>query len=127
MTIEDVNVLVELRHFMRTNGWYDEYQLNPRLFQCPSDIFILLCKKLQDENLEIDKETKENIKALAKTKGVENEAYIGKILSGAAEDGLKELAKTATQDIITEILKLLPFGGVAATAIKYLINAIDRK
>ena len=50
-----------------------------------------------------------------------------KFLTGNAEDGLKELVKNISKDLFIEILKLLPFGGVATTAVEYLIKAIDRE
>ncbi|MCD7958253.1 MAG: hypothetical protein LUF89_01685 [Ruminococcus sp.] len=49
ISIEDVNLMKEVRHFVRQNGWYDEFQLNPRLFQCRLDCFLLLCSKLDEE------------------------------------------------------------------------------
>ena len=34
VNIPDVNVIKDVRYFLEQNGWYDEYQLNPKLFQC---------------------------------------------------------------------------------------------
>jgi len=28
--IPEITVMMELRHFIEQNGWYDEYQLNPK-------------------------------------------------------------------------------------------------
>lgn len=47
--IPDVNVIKEVRHFLETMGLYDEYQRNPKLFQCKLDVFISLCLAVQDK------------------------------------------------------------------------------
>ena len=48
--VPEVTVMMELRHFMEVNRWYDEYQLNPKLFQCPIDFFLPLCEKINGMN-----------------------------------------------------------------------------
>ena len=70
VNIPDVNVIKDVRYFLEQNGWYDEYQLNPKLFQCRADIFIEMCNCLPDkdgniENYVITDEAKEKIKEIA--------------------------------------------------------------
>ena len=125
MNIPDVNVLSELRHFVEQNSWCDEYQLNPRLCQCRLEIFVSLCKKLEGNELQFDDDAKKKLKEFAKCNQQE-ESFIEKILSGSLEDGLKGLAKAGTKVIITEVLKLIPFGGIAADAVDALVDVISK-
>lgn len=42
INIGDVNLLKDVRNFVYSNGWYDEFQLNPKLFQCSLE-FLSVC------------------------------------------------------------------------------------
>ena len=128
--IGDVNVLIELRNYVESKGWYDEYQLNPKLFQCRTDTFLALCRNLQDENENCDftlsRETRGKLKELQKKAAAENEkTALEKILSGSFEDGIQELLLNASKIMITETLKAIPFGGLAGKAVSGLIQAIE--
>lgn len=126
MMISDVNVLTELRYFMEINGWYDEYQLNPRLFQCRIDFFIQLCGKLSENNIQIDDEAIQKIKELQKqaTNSKEKTA-LQSIIEGSVEEGLKSLALFASKELLLIVLKQIPFGGIAGEALKYLTASIE--
>ena len=121
--ITDVNVLIELRYFIEKNGWFDIYQLNPKVFCCRIDYFLKLCEKLSDEKLIIDDETEKKLRKI-KLEGSNNP--IEKICSGALEDGLKELAINASKEVILSVIRILPFGGVAAPIISGLISVLER-
>lgn len=127
MTISDPNVMNELRHFIEQNGWYDEYQLNPKLFQCRSDIFIELCQKLEGGKIErFDDATKEKIESIKEDcQSQEEKSYIDLIMSGAVADGLKGLAISGAKKVFCKALEAIPFVGVAAKAIGLLIEIID--
>ena len=127
MIVSDVNVLTELRYFMESNHWYDEYSLNPRLFSCKLDFFVKLCDALSGERVQLDNEAGKRLEELVEQmdSGKEKTA-IRKILDGATEDGLKALMLTASKEVVLGVLKLLPFGGVAATAIDALIKVIEK-
>lgn len=126
VNIPDVNVMLELRHHLEKHSWYDEYQLNPKLFQCKTDIFILLCQSLDEDcKLELDEETKTALKKLKVNSKSENEQFgVGKILSGSVEEGLKEIAVNGSQMLLMEVLKLLPFGSFAGSAINFVIEVL---
>ena len=126
--IPDVNVLAELRNHLEQHGWYDEYQLNPKLFQCKDDIFFELCRSLGEQKAyELDSATEERVKKLKKeAKRKEEQSAIERILSGSAEDGMKELILGASKELLPEVLKLFPFGGLAGEAIKWFIRAVER-
>ena len=128
--IGDVNVLLDLQNYVESKGWYVEYQLNPKLFQCRTDIFLALCSNLQDENRDCDftlsRETRGKLKELQKKASAESEkTALEKILSGSFEDGIQELLLNASKIIITETLRAIPFGGLAGKAVSGLIQAIE--
>ena len=83
MTIPEVTVLTDLRHFIVQNGLYDEYQLNPRLFQCRLDVFIELCGLLEGDGISFSKEGKQKLKKLkAEATSKEDQSAIEDLLSG---------------------------------------------
>ncbi len=52
--VPDVNLLKEVRNFIETAGLIDDYQLNPKVFQCNLDALIAMCldfKSGSDDNL----------------------------------------------------------------------------
>lgn len=124
MNVSDVNVMIELRYFVERNGWFDYYQLNPKLFSCRLDYFIELCKKLSDESIDLDQDKVKELKRIECDNRSKN--AISKICSGAFEDGMKDLVKSASKEIIIQVLKLLPFGSIAATGVKAIIDVIER-
>lgn len=123
--IEDINVLTELRYYLETNGWFDTYQLNPKVFCCRLDFFLQLCKALSEEEIVIDEKIEKKLKKEA-AKYDQGSSAIEKICSGVLEDGLKELAVGASKELLLGVLSLLPFGGVAKTAVEAIIAVINR-
>ena len=123
--VPEVTVMMELRHFMEENRWYDEYHLNPKLFQCPLDFFIPLCEKLDGtDGLTIDASVRKKLCSLNKQASEAEQSAIAKILNGAIEDGFKDLAWKGTTAIIIEVLKVLPFGALAEPVINGLIKVL---
>lgn len=127
--ISDVNVLTELRYFMEKNGWYDEYQLNPRLFQCRVDFFLNIISKLAEESLSLDDEAERAIKEIEKQTpdGVVKKA-LKDILNGSIVDGTKKLLLYAGKEIGVKVLKKIPVAGATASEIAAaLIDVISEK
>lgn len=127
LNIPDVNVMMELRHHLEEQGWYDEYQLNPKLFQCRADIFVLLCNSLEENgSLELQDEAKKTIKKLmSESKNEKEKSGLEKILSGSLEDGLKEIALSSSKLVFQWVLGQLPFGGLAGSAINAIIKVLE--
>ena len=127
VTIPEINIMIELRHFLEEHGWYDEYQLNPKLFQCRLDIFILICAAFDDEPIVLTEEAREKIEQLENTLPDGSEkGSLKKILKGSFEDGAKDFFKNAGTSLICELLKMLPFGTVAGDMVKWIIKLLEK-
>lgn len=130
MNISDVNLLKNVRHFMETNNWFDEYQLNPRLFQCRADFFLEMVEALsdqdKDEHLLIDTATQKRLKEINKKASQDEQNYIEKILSGSIEEGLKGIAIEGSKQILAGVLQCIPFGGIAKMAVDAFIKVIQK-
>lgn len=127
VAIPDVNVLTELRSYLESQGWYDEYQLNPKLFQCRADIFLQLCRSLDQEgSAQLSPDAKDTLRDLEKeAKSQEEKSALKEILSGSMEDGMKKLAISASKEILQAVLNLLPFGGLAGKAIRAFADVLQ--
>ena len=115
MIIQDVNVMNEVRNFIENQGWYDECSLNKKLLRIPLDCFVEICHKGSPLNDVFTNETKEKIKKISNS---ENTA-VKDFLTDFSKEGLKSFLMSASKEVIFEVLKLLPFGGVAKTAFDY--------
>lgn len=127
--IPDVNVLTELRYFMESNGWYDEYQLNPRLFQCRVDFFLNIISKLAEESLSLDNEAEKAIKEIEKqTPDSAMKKVLKDILNGSVVDGTKKLLLHAGKEIGVKVLEKIPVVGATASELTAaLIDVISEK
>lgn len=130
VSIPDIIVLTELRNFVEENGWYDEYQLNPKLFQCRLDIFVEICNHLNDAGaytIQLNEDAKIQLSEMVKsTKREEEKNALTRILSGTVEDGVKDFLISAGKEGIVQLLKILSFEGITSTAIQFLIAVLSR-
>lgn len=123
--IPDVNVLAELRYYMECRGWFDEYRLNPKLFQCRIGFFLELCKSLSNEEIIVSDEAKSKLRELNSANKGKFATAIQEIVSGSVKEGLKDLTLSASKEVVLEVLKLIPFGGLAGQAISALETVIE--
>lgn len=122
VNIADVTVITELRNYMEENKWYDEYQLNPKLFQCPVEIFLELCQKMDDKRIHLNETQIKNIERIKKKSNLDDKA-IDLIKQGKVKEGVQKLAKTTAKEGISELLSVIPFGKTA----KVFINALEKE
>lgn len=125
--IEDINVQTDLRYYMETRGWFDEYQLNPKVFTCKTDFFVKLCAELSGStSSNLDDTSRASLAELEKEySGSESDkSALKTILDGAFEDGMKSLLLNGSKMLIVEVLKIIPFGGIASSIITNLIDII---
>ena len=66
-------------------------------------------------------ETKKTIKKISRVQ----DSSVQIFLKDFSKDGLKAFLMSASKEVISEVLKLLPFGGVAKTAFDFLIKSIE--
>ena len=45
--VPDVNVIKDIRNYFETAELFDDYQLNPKVFQCNLELFVAICLKLR--------------------------------------------------------------------------------
>lgn len=121
MIIQDVNVMNEVRNFIEVNGWYDECSLNKKLLRIPLDCFVEICYKNEEFNEVFSNDTKKLIKKISKAEDTSVQSF----LKDFSKDGLKSFLMSASKEVVCEVLKLLPFGGVAKTAFDFLLKSIE--
>ena len=116
--IEDINVIIEVRHCIEKLGWYDEFQLNRKLLVISKECLTDLCAQLNKDNI-FTADAKKQIKKLSKVDGAVEE-----FAKDFSKDGLKNLAKKASTQLFCDVMKLLPFGGTAKIIVNELIRLI---
>lgn len=130
--IPDVNVIKDVRNFFEFHYQYDEYQLNPKLFQCRPESFIEMGKMIaeeQEEKFELTIASPDELKKIISkgTTSIIEKNALKKILSGAVEDGIKDLLINGTKEIILFVLgNIVPGTGVLKNVFDILRDAISR-
>lgn len=123
MVIQDVNVLNEVRNHLESKGWFDEYSLNKKLLNIPLKCFVDIIVEDEEFSVLLTKESKKKLEKIQKSLGY-NDNSVDSFLKDFTKDGLKSFLMSASREIIPEVLKLLPFGGIAGNAVEFLINVI---
>lgn len=121
MIIQDINVMNEVRNFIEVNGWYDECSLNKKLLRIPLDCFVEICYNSDTFDNIFSDETKSAVTKIAKAE----DSSVQSFLKDFSKEGLKSFLMSASREVILEVLKLLPFGGIAKTAFDFLRNSIE--
>jgi len=121
MIIQDINVMNEVRNFIEVNGWYDECSLNKKLLRIPLDCFVEICYKNEEFNEVFSDDTKKSIRKISKAEDTSVQSF----LKDFSKDGLKSFLMSASKEVISEVLRLLPFGGIAKTAFDFLLKSIE--
>jgi len=124
LIIQDINVMIEIRHYLETIGWYDEYQSNKKILQVPIDCFLDICESFESQNNIFTEETKKSIQKIRKEAKIYNSAF-EEFLIDFSKDGLKNFAKNAPKEALSLVLKQLPLNGLTKRAIESFLNIID--
>lgn len=121
MIIQDVNVMNEVRYYIEQKGWYDECSLNRKLLKIPLDCFLDIT--LHDSTLDdvLADETKKKIANLKNS-----ESSVHKFIENFTEEGLKAFLMSASKEVLSEVISLLPFGGIAKVAFNTLAKVIEK-
>ena len=120
--IQDVNVLIEIRHYIEISNWYDEPTLNRKMLQVPLDCFIEICASL-DNDIDFDKETEKVIRGLKSKEGVYPQ--IKNLINDYSKEALLEFLKSSTKEGLRTLLPLLPFGNIGKTAIEFFLKILE--
>lgn len=130
--ITDVNVIKDARHFFEINGQYDEFQLNPKLFQCSLEAFIEMGNIIAQEANEefvFSLENQDKVEAFVNNCDDKNaKDAIAKFTNGLIEDGLKELFINCSKEVILQGLNLImPGSGSVVNGIFEVVKkALER-
>lgn len=119
--IQDINVMNEIRNFIEVNGWYDECSLNKKLLRIPLDCFVEICYSTDEFDDVFSDEAKKTIKKISNAE----DTLVQDFLKDFSKEGLKSFLMSASNEVVSEVLKLLPFGGMAKTAFGLLIKSIE--
>ncbi len=119
LIIQDVNVMTEVRHCVEEYGWYDECSLNKKLLKIPLNCFVELCINDEDTNKLFDEETQKKVKKIK-----QKDSAVISFAEDFSKEGLKKFLMSASKELIADVLGLMPFGGVAKTAMDFLIKVI---
>lgn len=121
LIIQDINVQNEIRNYIEEKGWYDDYSLNRKMIQISLDCFLEICCDFSSENVFSEKAKKEIVSISKKYK---DENTITNLVKDFTKDNLKEFAQKASTEILKEVLKVIPFGGLAATMVEFLVERV---
>ncbi len=127
MLVPEVTVLSELRHFIELNHMYDEYQLNPRLFQCNVTDFVKLAALLEGETLSErpdDAALKKLMEFEKETESETEKSALESIMEGDWKAGLKKLAASAGKNLVAGVIELIPGGKVLKDVLGILAKVI---
>lgn len=122
--IEDVNVLMEVRHYIEQKGWYDECSLNRKLLRIPLACYIDICLKDESVTDLFSDEALQKVKKISKT---ESDKALSQFVSEFNQEGLKSFVMCAGKQLICEVLKtILPFGGAISGMLNLIVKIIEK-
>ncbi|MCR5701133.1 MAG: hypothetical protein K6G76_03190 [Lachnospiraceae bacterium] len=129
--IPDVNVIKDARNFFEINNQYDEYQLNPKLFQCRADAFLEIGRMLaEEEHVTFDNSINKNqLKKILDDPDIseQDKKLASEFFKEASLDGLKEILINCSKEVILMVLEsLFPQAGHLKTILNIIQNALNR-
>ena len=116
--IQDVNVMHEIRHYIENCGWYDECTQNKKLLKISLDCFI-------DIFIENDEIFSEETRKILENLDPDNKD-IKDFLSEFSKKGFKKFLMTASEEVVTLAISVLPFGGIAKNAFQLFGNILKK-
>lgn len=111
-----------MSNFVEVHGWYDECSLNKKLLKIPLECFAeIFAEDIDYQGLVPDKINE----LLEKATGEERDSII-ELVKDFSKDRFKFFLMTASDMAITEVLKTIPFGGIAKIAFDSLVQTITK-
>lgn len=135
-TISDVNVIKDARNFFTKNGKYDEYQLNPKLFQCTIDTFLEMCELIgKEENPEFKIKLREDFQKSKELEeflqsdktSEEDKSLLEKFFTNSLGDCMKDIFVNCSKEAIAFILEaIIPGSGMVKVVLERLSEVIKK-
>ena len=133
VSILDPNVRRDVEHYVDSQNWYSEYQLNSKLLQMRADQFIEMCMQLYSDipvdgeiGIETKKQIEERLKAAQSSDWAKESA--SDIFARINEEGFincwKDVIKSGSKVAIKAVLSLIPFGAEFQEVIDYFIQKL---
>ncbi len=133
VSILDPNVRRDVEHYIDSQNWYSEYQLNSKLLQMRADQFIEMCMQLYSSvpvDGELDTETMKHIEERLKTTQSSNWAkesasdIFARINKEGFQNCWKDVVKSGSKLAIKVVLSLIPFGSEFQDLIDFFIQKL---
>ena len=119
--VPDVNVMKEVRHYLEEAGLFDDYQLNPKIFQCKLDVLIAIC-------LSFEQKDNDFCKTILKELRNSNDGNVSRAVAEREHPNLAALSKAAKKSL-QDSIALIPVVGKACgeAAVSMLDNYLGNK
>lgn len=119
--ISDVNVMKEVRHYLEEAGLFDDYQSNPKVFQCKLDLLIAIC-------LSFEQADNDFCKTILKELRNSNDGNVSRAVAEREHPNLAALSKAAKKSL-QDSIALIPVVGKACgeAAVSMLDNYLGNK
>lgn len=104
VVVDDVNLLSEIRHYIETKGWYDEYSLNRRLLSIPISCFVDVIVKDEDINVLFSDETRRRVRRIKS-----NNSSVKEFLKDFSKEGFKDFLQNVSKKALMQVLGNMAF------------------
>lgn len=115
--IADVNVIKEIRNYLEMQGLYDDYQLNPRIFQCSLDVLVSICLCVKSDGQ--DEFGKKILGELRNNK----DGRIARAIDGQERPILSSVSKAALKSVKDSISLIPGIGGACSELLDSIFEA----
>lgn len=119
--VPDVNVMKEVRHYLEEAGLFDDYQLNPKIFQCKLDVLIAICLSFEQVDNDFCKTILNELRN-------SNDGNVSRAVAEREHPNLAALSKAAKKSL-QDSIALIPVVGKACgeAAVSMLDNYLGNK
>ena len=119
--VPDVNVMKEVRHYLEEAGLFDDYQLNPKIFQCKLDVLIAICLSFEQVDNDFCKTILNELRN-------SNDGNVSRAVAEREHPNLAALSKAAKKSL-QDSISLIPVVGEACgeAVVSMLDNYLGNK
>ena len=119
--VPDVNVMKEVRHYLEEAGLFDDYQLNPKVFQCKLDVLIAICLSFEQTDNDFCKTILNELRN-------SNDGNVSRAVAEREHPNLAALSKAAKKSL-QDSMSMIPVVGKACgeAVVSMLDNYLGNK